>query len=412
VNSSTVNTVRGGERIELVHWSIILFIFIAIGRFQELIPVLRQLYLGKYIGILMILSFFFYSGLKNRISFRDSPEIVCIAVIFFLAVFGIPFSVWPSKSAQAFVFLYFKHLVFFYILARTLVTISQMKKIIFALLISSFILCAVALIDRIRWGFSRISARGYWDPNDFAFLMICILPFAVFSVFREKGIKKSFLLLTIGLIILTVIFTRSRGGFIELLIVGAFILFKTFKRSKVFTGLILIGSLTIFAFLPSTAYWERMRTILEPGDDYNMYSRAGRIQVWKQGIRLMAENPFTGVGIGVFTVAEGQSREDTGKQKEPWRTAHNSFIQIGAELGVGGLIFFVLLLYFLFKDLRRIRSKNPQIEIFKDSLLISIIGYITGGFFLSQAYSIVLYMIAGMAIALNCIAERSDQNHA
>ena len=113
--------------------------------------------------------------------------------------------------------------------------------------------------------------------------MICVLPFVVFGFFEEKGIKKLFLLLNVGLMITVIILTRSRGGFIGLLVVGAVILFKTFKRSKLLTGLILVGFLAIFTFLTPSGYWERMETIVEPGDDYNIYSPAGRIEVWKTG---------------------------------------------------------------------------------------------------------------------------------
>ena len=86
-------------------------------------------------------------------------------------------------------------------------------------------------------------------------------------------------------------------------------------------------------------------------------SKSGR-----QGIRLMTQNPLTGVGIGIFAIAEGSSRKDTGGPKEPWKTAHNSFIQIGGELGVGGLILFILLIYYLFKSLRKIISKDPPVK--------------------------------------------------
>jgi O-antigen ligase len=205
-----------------------------------------------------------------------------------------------------------------------------------------------------------------------------------------------------------VIFTHSRGGFIGLLVGGGIIFFKAFKKRKLVAGLLLAGATVIFIFLTPQGYWERMSTIVEPGDDYNISSPAGRIEVWKKGLQFMIENPLTGVGIGNFTTAEGLSHKDVGGK---WSTAHNSFIQIGGELGVGGLILFILLFYYLFKSLRRIISKDPKIKTLKESLEVSLIGYITGGFFLSQAYSMVLYLIIGMTVALNYVVKRSDLNH-
>jgi O-antigen ligase len=383
--------------------------FVSIGRIQELVPIFYELYLGKIFGILMILTYLLHSGLKNRITFKDSPEIVCIAGILLFAFLSVPFGVWPRQSTEYLLNSYIKNLIFGYIIARILVTTNQINKIVFFLIVASMLLSVVALSNRAS--ISRISAGQFYDPNDLAFMLICVLPFVVFGFFEEKGIKKLFLLLSGSLIIIAIIFTRSRGGFVGLLVVGVFILFKTFKKSKLLTGLVLFGSIAVFTFLTPPDYWERMQTIVEPGDDYNIYSPSGRIEVWKRGIKLIAEKPFTGTGIGNFSIAEGLSRVDTGGQKTPWVTAHNSFIQIGGEIGAGGLILFILLIYYLFKRIRSITSKNPQIKIFKDSLELSLIGYITGGFFLSQAYGMVLYLIAGMTIALNCIVKRSDVNH-
>jgi O-antigen ligase len=390
-------------------WTIILFMFISIGRVQELIPIFNELYLGKIFGILMILVYILLSGLKNRITFKDSPEIVCIAGIFLFAFLSVPFGVWPRQSAEYLLNSCLKNFLFGYIIARTLVTTNQINKIVFVLIVTSMLLSVVALSNRAS--ISRISAGQFYDPNDLAFTLICVLPFVVFGFFEEKGIKKFFLLLSGSLILTSIIFTRSRGGFIGLLVVGGLILFKTFKKSKLLTGLVLLGSIAVFTFLTPPDYWERMETIVEPGDDYNISSPSGRIEVWKRGFKLITEKPFTGTGIGNFSIAEGLSREDTGGQKTPWVTAHNSFIQIGGELGVGGLILFVLFIYYLFKKIRSFTSKDPQIKIFKDSLEVSLIGYFTGGFFLSQAYGMVLYLIAGMTIALNCIVKRSDVNH-
>lgn len=338
--------------------------------------------------------------------FKESPEMVCISGILLFALVSVPFSVWPTKSVDVLINYYLKNLIYFYIIAHILVTANQINKTVFTLIVTVTLLSVIPLL--YRTGIARITASSFYDPNDFAFLFVCVLPFVIFNFFKEKGIRKIFLLVSGGLMMAVIILTRSRGGFVGLLVVGGFILLKTLKKNKLLAGFILLGSIAVFSIVTPAGYWERMETIVEPGDDYNIYSPAGRIEVWKKGIKLMTENPLTGVGIGNFTTAEGLSHKDVGGK---WSTAHNSFIQIGGELGVGGLILFILLFYYLFKSLRRIISIDPKIKTLKDSLEVSLIGYITGGFFLSQAYSMVLYLIAGMIIAFNYVVKRSDLNH-
>ena len=60
----------------------------------------------------------------------------------------------------------------------------------------------------------------------------------------------------------------------------------------------------------------------------------------------MFEHPLTGVGIHAFPIAEGDSglKEDEGFGVK-YSAAHNSFIQVGAELGFPGLLAFIGLLY-------------------------------------------------------------------
>ena len=236
MKSIDANTIRKNEVTPLVVWTTILYIFIAIGRIQEYSPI--NLYLGKVFGILMILAFILHSGQKNRVTLRESPEMISILGILLFAFLSVPFGVWPGASVEFIINSLAKNIILCFILAYILVTPNQIYKTGITLIISASILSVIGFVNRT--GITRIRASSFYDPNDFAFLLVCVLPFVIFNAFKEKGMKKVFLLLSASLMVTVIILTRSRGGFIGLLVIGAVILFKTAKRSKLLTSFILL----------------------------------------------------------------------------------------------------------------------------------------------------------------------------
>ena len=87
-----------------------------------------------------------------------------------------------------------------------------------------------------------------------------------------------------------------------------------------------------------------------------------------------------------------------------WNAAHNSFVQIGAEVGIPGLVLFVLLIAGGFAALRAVARTRPSpacpIQL-TQTLTASLIGFVVGGFFLSLAYSEMLYTLVALAVGLH-----------
>jgi len=81
-----------------------------------------------------------------------------------------------------------------------------------------------------------------------------------------------------------------------------------------------------------------MHTIIKPEEDYNRTAEEGRVKIWKRGIGYMMLHPVFGVGAANFPVAEGTISPLAGRTEVglgvKWGAAHDSFVQIGAELGI------------------------------------------------------------------------------
>jgi O-antigen ligase len=115
------------------------------------------------------------------------------------------------------------------------------------------------------------------------------------------------------------------------------------------------------------------------------------------------------VGVAAYPIAEGTLSEAGAMQYMgigfKWGTAHNSFVQIGAELGVFGLLAFCLALFQAFHASWREgrsppgRARNDG-EVLGQVLAGMLIGFIVCGFFLSQAYGAFTFTLYGLIIGL------------
>src|SRR5207244_2377732 len=90
-----------------------------------------------------------------------------------------------------------------------------------------------------------------------------------------------------------------------------------------------------------------------------------------------------------------------------WSAPHNSFVQVGAELGVPGLALFVGLIASAFVALRRSDLGTAAIGAAQtpsdltQALTASLIGFVVGAFFLTLAYSEILYTLVALAVGVH-----------
>jgi O-antigen ligase len=248
----------------------------------------------------------------------------------------------------------------------------------------------------------RLGSLVYYDANDLGMLLACTLPLALYFMGRgHRLLTRAAAAGAVGLFLVGIVRTGSRGAFLGLIAVSLYTLFRAGHIALRWR----VGATALAAVLlivvSSDRYWTTMRSLLQPRQDYNWVGRepGGRMEVWRRGVGYMIANPFLGVGVGAFPVAEGTisplaSRQSYGGGAK-WSAAHNSFVQIGAELGICGLVGFLAMLWSAY---RGVTVRGGPYSGAAHALAAALLGFAVTGAFLSQAYSTFLYSLLALAV--------------
>lgn len=386
-------------------------------RVQDLFPLLgraRPAVLASLAGMWLL-----FMGPLPSLGLRLRHPVVRAALFLaVVAVLSVPGSVWPGYSFRFLIDDHFKTLLLMLLMVAAIRTLHDVERMMAVHVAGGALYCAV-ILSRYQVGADgRLNNLVYYDSNDLAMLAVCTFPMVVYQM--RPGVpppRRLMSALVLLLLCVTVVQTGSRGGFLGLVAVFAVMLatFGAVPRAQ------RIGSVAVVALMLAIvggdAFWDKMGTLLRPSEDYNWAgnSEGGRIDVWKRGMGYMVERPLLGVGVNAYPIAEGTISPLAGRQELgeglKWSAAHNSFVQIAAELGVPGFAGFLLMLWGAFRvtgGLARGGTERgrapPGGAAAGQALTATLVGYCVSGFFLSQAYSAYLYSVLGIVAGLAFVA--------
>ncbi len=211
------------------------------------------------------------------------------------------------------------------------------------------------------------------------------------------------MLVAMGLVLLAVLGTHSRGGLVALAALTVMLWWRS--KGKIISGIVIVGAVAgAITFMP--ANWEeRMNTIRNYQQDE---SANDRIVMWTIAWKLAVSRPLTGVG---FTGPHQQSVVDTVEVGGRARAVHSIWFETMAEHG-----FIVFLIWigisvagFLYAmRLVRMTKGRPELQWANDlgrMTQVSIVAYHVGGTFLSLQYwdfywTLLIAVAAAHALAL------------
>jgi O-antigen ligase len=241
----------------------------------------------------------------------------------------------------------------------------------------------------------RPEAKILGDANYFSMAAMLAFPIGFYWYLTEK--RRGYRIILMIMLLPTaagIAVSGSRGGLLALM---AFMAFAAWRSRKV-------GQLALLVVLliPPMLMIPRnpITRMLHP-DTADKQSSLVRIETLKAGMRMALGHPLAGIGVGQF---KPKLADYTGKPALA-KMAHNTYLEIGAELGIPCLLVYLWLLWETWRSYERVRRAAFQwddtlIYNFVTGLQGGLLGFLISSFFLSAEYVKFFWFYVFMSIAM------------
>lgn len=296
----------------------------------------------------------------------------------------------------------------------------RIQALVFTVVVAlSFIGAKEGLIGVLTAGGHKITGIGsVGDNNALATALLMMLPFALY-VSRHLELRPARLavLAVAGLSLVTILLTKSRGGFGGLVILAVLLILRSDKKAIGLIGVAAVGG-AILLLAPSEIF-SRLDTVSNLEADG---SAVGRFVAWKISLLIALANPlFGGGGHAVqfvpvwnhFVPLIGSVNFISTPMVPTYAlAAHSIYFEI---LGDNGFVGFGLYLSVIGATLlnclsiRRMARPYPELRWARElaqATAMSIILYLTTGALLSMGYFELFYITVGMVSACRMVVKR------
>lgn len=322
------------------------------------------------------------------------------------AALTVPFAIWPGQAANSMYPVFAPALVMIVVLALCPPQLSMLDRVTTGLVLSFGALFLSVLSDSMVFR-GRLYTSGSLDPNDLASCAAIVFPMAVMQMRRKNPIWLAVALVVAPLAVYVLLQTGSRGGTLAFAASAlTLVVVLPWRFRAVAATVLVIAVPLVWAVAPPT-FRARVISLGSLESDYNTFDFFGRQELWKRGLGYAVRNPITGVGLGNFDTAEGQTLSAMGVTGK-WSAAHSAYIQVFAETGFVGGGLWVLLLARAAMIFMRFARRHGRPEY-----IAALAGWAVGGIFLSHAYfwaffglvalSALAWQIELQRVALNAV---------
>ena len=256
--------------------------------------------------------------------------------------------------------------------------------------------------------FSDITNRVYstlGNPNVLGEYLLLITPFAAASLLAAKTWPKRFLyLLCLGLMLICLIFTSSRGAWLGMLFAAAIFLVMLDAR---FILLGIVGLVVLYFALPDWVI-DRFASIGDMSDSSTSY----RVYIWLGTIAMLKDYWFSGIGPGnsAFNLVYPAYSYNTISAPH----AHNLYLQLLCDAGILGLLLLLLVILSFYRTVLSAasRAKDRKTRVYLAASAAAVGGFLLQGMtdysFYNNRVTLFFWVVIALGIALSRRSEMED----
>ena len=401
------DTLAPAGREALAFGGLMAFLFVLLIAPQNQIPALAAVRPALLAGGLAVTACLGGRFLRREPLSVAAPGLGLAAALGGWAVLTIPLSYWPGGSVTVLLDLYLKSLALSWLLANLVNTPERLRRVAIALAVMGVPLALTGLRNYASGAFRDDSGikriEGYssglaGNPNDLALVLNLLLPIALGLALggrRPEGRLLAFLaaaVLAVGVVV-----TFSRAGFVTLVATVLVYLLKLLGRGRAAPAVAV--ALLAFLALPllPDGYVSRVASIASVDSDPT-HSAQNRWADTRAALRILAERPVLGAGLGMNVLALNDERGTT------WTAVHNVYLQVGVELGLPGVALFLALLVTSLRSARRAqlearRSADTNLCHLAEGIEVALLAFAISALFYPVAYHFYFYLVAGLSAA-------------
>jgi putative inorganic carbon (HCO3(-)) transporter len=334
-------------------------------------------------------------------------EMSMLSVIILLGIVLTPIASSPDASIDLLTDTFFKVVVIFVLMINLVDTrkrlLSMMKLVV---------ICGAGIsagsIEKFVEGKFTATVHGvgvriegavggiFGNPNDLAMALDLLLPLAIVLALTSKAAGRLFYSACAFILAIGVVVTFSRGGFLGLAAASGVLLWKLGRNNKLSTAMAALAACLVLAMSMPAGYTDRLFTIIHTEQD-TTNSAQERQGEFKQALELASRHLVIGIGMSNYPFYSNHAIR-----------AHNAYVEVAAELGVAGLIAYLILIFAPLRSLKRIERetagtrepKKREMHFLSAGVHAAIIGYVVCALFSSSQYQWYLFYVVGYALSL------------
>lgn len=381
------------------------------------VPDLRWSYSS---AVVLILSIVFHSQKGFHNPFKKGCGARPLVMYLLWMLITVPVAAFPEMAITR-VYDFFRYVLIFCLIVAIVDSYDKLRAYLWMLLLQ---------VGWLSW-----SARSYFtgerldglgpgdagDANGLAVLLLSAIPFLIVFLVRGMKLERITALLLLPVVLNCLAMTRSRGGFVGLG-VALFFIFILEKEERIRRILIALslGTMVLMFFLADQSFKDRLHGMTTQ-DIQSESAGAGRVGIWKSGLRMMPDYPLGAGGGGFMALSPEYLPVEYLEKSVGVRASHNTLLLILVEQGIVGLFLFIAFYgqtikcsFIAKRKFRNIANREPTVEIASTrwellymlcgAFTSALAGVLSAGLFVDRLYYEGLYFFAALGPILGLIA--------